>query len=168
MSDVAHMGEATRRPAPSRSAGRREGHLDQLRAYEVQPCHHFGPPGAAPPTYAVPVTTVPAFVAIAPVKVARPAVAIGELAAGVKSKSLMLAGVAPTAGMPVKSEAAVAALSVRLFAGRSSSKIVVCVAGGGLEEARDVRREDVAHLKVRRRRRGRRRAGTRVGPGVTD
>ena len=128
----------------------------------VQPCHHFGPPGAAPPAYGVAVTTVPAFVAIAPVKVASPAVASGELAAGVKSNSLMLVGVAPTAGMAAKSEAAVAALSVRLFAGRSSSKDGA-VADGDLEESRDVRREHVAHLEVRRRRggRGRSRRGCR-------
>src|SRR5512132_4265625 len=63
---------------------------------------------------------------MAPVNAESPAVAIGEPAAGVKSKSLMLVGVAPTAGMAVKSEAAVAALSVRLFAVASSAN---CVAG---------------------------------------
>ena len=66
--------------------------------------------------YAVGVTNVPAFVGMAPVKVARPPVAIGDPAAGVKSNAEMLAGAAPTAGIAVNSDAAVAVLSVRLLA----------------------------------------------------
>jgi hypothetical protein len=139
-----------------------------LRAYDVQPCHHFGPPGATPPTYGVAVTTVPAFVAIAPVKIESPAVAIGEFAAGEKSKSLMLVGVAPTAGMLVKSgrsggaaEGETVRREVQLERRRRSSR-------GGLEESWDVRREHVSHLEVCRRRRGRGRAGPGIRAGIAN
>ena len=72
-------------------------------------------------------TKLPAFVRMAPVKVARPPVAIGEPVAGEKSNAVMLVGAAPTAGIAVNSEAAVAVLNVRLFAVASSAN---CVADG--------------------------------------
>src|SRR6185503_13706491 len=94
----------------------------------VQPAHHLlPPPGATAPWYAVAVTNVPALVAMAPPKAFSPPVAIGEPAAGVKSNAEMSAGAVPTVGIVVKSDAAVAVLSVRLFVVESSWN---CVAEG--------------------------------------
>ena len=80
------MGGRTRAgPAPPRDAGPAFNLRTQFFAYDVQPAHHFVPPGAAAPRYAVPSTAVPAAVAMLPVKVVRPPLAASDPAGGVQS-----------------------------------------------------------------------------------
>src|SRR5262249_54368280 len=89
--------------------------------YTVQPDHHFAPPGSAAPAYAVPVTNPVALVLSAPVKVAMPAVAIAEFAAGVQSNADTPAGTAPCAGSAVKSAVLAVLLLVSELPARSSA-----------------------------------------------